>query len=144
MSQDFRPFFCFKDSAWVPIAPYKQAKTVSRTFFVFAKIFDRKVRKSRVHVLSLAGTSRTSKFFFRYGRFHIFKLLLLIFFWQATEAWVLLHYIHSITVSSAAPQTTLWGGYGPRFEHGTGDLEAGTLTTRPPHLLIYKLMLLRL
>ena len=80
MSQDFRPFFCFKDSAWVPIAPYKQAKTVSRTFFVFAKIFDRKVRISRVHVLSLAGTSRTSKFFFRYGRFHIFKLLLLIFF----------------------------------------------------------------
>ena len=79
MSQDFRPFFCFKDSAWVPKAPYKQAKTVTRTFFVFAKIFDRKVRKSRVHVLSLAGTSRTSKFFFRYGRLNIFKLLLLIF-----------------------------------------------------------------
>ena len=36
---------------------------------------------------------------------------------------------------SAAPQTTLWGGLGPRFEPGTGDLEARTLTTRPPHLL---------
>ena len=33
-----------------------------------------------------------------------------------------------------APQTTLWGGPGPRIEHGTGDLEARTLTTRPPHL----------
>ena len=36
---------------------------------------------------------------------------------------------------SAAPQITLWGGPGPRFEPGTGDLEAGTLTTRQPHLL---------
>ena len=36
---------------------------------------------------------------------------------------------------SAAPQTTLWGGPKPRFEPGTGDVEAGTLTTRPPHLL---------
>ena len=36
---------------------------------------------------------------------------------------------------SAAPQTTLWGGPGPKIEPGTGGLEARTLTTRPPHLL---------
>ena len=30
----------------------------------------------------------------------------------------------------------MWEGPpGPRFEPGTGDLEAETLTTRPPHLL---------
>ena len=37
------------------------------------------------------------------------------------------------------PQITLWGSAGPRFEPGTGDLEAGTLTTppyRPSHLLV--------
>ena len=45
----------------------------------------------------------------------------------------LIHYLYSITVWS---QTTLWWGPGPRFESGTGDLEAGTLTTRPPHLHI--------
>ena len=28
-------------------------------------------------------------------------------------------------------QSTLWGGPGPRFEPGTGDLEARTLSTRP-------------
>ena len=43
---------------------------------------------------------------------------------------VLLHYFFSITGWSAAPQTTLRGGPGPGFEPGTGDLEAGTLTTR--------------
>ena len=32
-------------------------------------------------------------------------------------------------------QTTLWGGHRPRFEPGMADLEAETLTTRPPHLL---------
>ena len=26
-----------------------------------------------------------------------------------------------------------WGGLGPRIEPGTGGLEEGTLTTRPPH-----------
>ena len=40
-----------------------------------------------------------------------------------------------ITVWSAAPQISLWGGPWLIFEPGTGDLEAGTLTTRPPHLL---------
>ena len=39
-------------------------------------------------------------------------------------------YLYSITVWSAAPQTSLWGGPGARFESGTrfepgtGDLEA--------------------
>ena len=36
----------------------------------------------------------------------------------------------NITVRYSA----LWGGPGPRFEPRTGSLEAGTLTTRPPHL----------
>ena len=40
---------------------------------------------------------------------------------------VLLYYLYSITVWSAAPQTTLWGGPGPRFEPGLGGPEAGTL-----------------
>ena len=40
------------------------------------------------------------------------------------------YYFFSITGWSAAPQTTLRGGPGPGFEPGTGDLEAGTLTTR--------------
>ena len=43
-----------------------------------------------------------------------------------------------LAVRSAASQTTLWGGLGPRFEPRTGGLEAGTLTTRPPHLLMNK------
>ena len=47
----------------------------------------------------------------------------------------LIHYLYSITVRSAAPQTSLWGGPRPRFEPGKGDLEAGTLTARPPLLL---------
>ena len=44
-------------------------------------------------------------------------------------------YLFSITVWSAAPQTTLRGGPWPRFKPGPGDLEAGTLATRPPLLL---------
>ena len=48
-----------------------------------------------------------------------------------------LYYImyYTITVWSAAPETSLWGVPGPRVEPGTGDPEAETLTTRPPHLL---------
>ena len=40
-------------------------------------------------------------------------------------------------MQSAAPQTALWGGR-PRGRDShpwTGNLETGTLTTRPPHLL---------
>ena len=48
---------------------------------------------------------------------------------------VLLLQYYSITVWSAAPQITLWGCPEPRFEPRTGDLEAETITTRPPHLL---------
>ena len=44
---------------------------------------------------------------------------------------------YSNTVWFADLQTTLWGRPGPRFEPGTGDLEAGTLTTRPPHLPVF-------
>ena len=67
----FDNFFGLKDST---CAPYEQAKTVSQIFSFFAKIFDLKVRKSRVPVVKDYWTTRTSKFFFRYGRFHIFKL----------------------------------------------------------------------
>ena len=40
-------------------------------------------------------------------------------------------------VRSAAPQTALWGDPMPDRDSNTGPacLEAGTLTTRPPHLL---------
>ena len=48
---------------------------------------------------------------------------------------VLILYLYSSTVWSAAPQTTLWGRPRPRFEPGMADLEAETLTTRPTHLL---------
>ena len=41
--------------------------------FVFTTIFDRKVRKSQVPWSMTTGT-RTRKFFFRYRRFHVFKL----------------------------------------------------------------------
>ena len=47
---------------------------------------------------------------------------------------ILILYLCSITVWSAATQTRA-GRPGPKFEPGTGDLEARTLTTRPPHLL---------
>ena len=46
------------------LGPIQTDKNSFANFFVFAKIFDRKVRKS-------------CNFFFRYGGFHIFKLLLL-------------------------------------------------------------------
>ena len=41
-------------------------------------------------------------------------------------------YLYSITVWSAAPQTTLRGGPGPRFEYETSDPDH---YCRPPHLL---------
>ena len=59
-------------------------------------------------------------------------LLLYIFFiisfiYSPPRPRVLLHFLYSITVQSAAPQTTLWGGPPrPRFEPRTDDLEAGT------------------
>ena len=50
-----------------------------------------------------------------------------IYFFKSFFYWVLLYYLYSITVRSAAPQTTLWGGPGPTFEPGPGGPEAGTL-----------------
>ena len=50
VSPDFRPlFFCWKDSTW---NPYEHVKNGFTNFFVFAKIFDRKVRKSQVRVVN--------------------------------------------------------------------------------------------
>ena len=47
-----------------------------------------------------------------------------------------IHHLYSITVQSAAPQTALRGGPGPRIEPGMGSLEAGRDTnpclTTPP------------
>ena len=45
----------------------------------------------------------------------------------------LIHYLYSIKVWSAAPQTTLWGGPGPRYEPGTGG-SSGRNANWPPHL----------
>ena len=42
------------------------------------------------------------------------------------------------------PSNHTMGRPGPRFEPGMGDLEAGTRTTKPPHLLLSKLMQLRI
>ena len=39
------------------------------------------------------------------------------------------------TICRPSEHTAWGGGPGARFEPGTGDLEAGTLTSRPPHLL---------
>ena len=46
----------------------------------------------------------------------------------------IIYFLYSITVGSAAPQTTLWEGPMPRFEPGTSGLEAEKQTTRQPHL----------
>ena len=59
VSQDFWPFFGLKDYP----RPHINSKNGFANFFIFAKIFDRKVRKS--------------EFFWRYGSLQIFKLLLL-------------------------------------------------------------------
>ena len=49
-----------------------------------------------------------------------------------------LHDIHGAICRSS---DALWGGpAGPRYEPRTDDLEAGTLTTRPPHLFENKQM----
>ena len=51
---------------------------------------------------------------------------------QCIHIWYFIQYfLYSITVWSAAPQTTPWGGPRPRFESRMDDLEAETLTTRP-------------
>ena len=53
-----------------------------------------------------------------------------------TWCYVLLSFFYStvLAVWSAAPQTALWGGSGPRFELWMGGLEAGT--TRPSYPLL--------
>ena len=65
-----------------------------------------------------------------------FFFFFLIFFIALRGLGFQKHYFYSIAVRSAAPHITLWGGPpGPRFEPGTGNLEARALTTRPPNLL---------
>ena len=49
-----------------------------------------------------------------------FKIFFLGFFYFIIQ-------YYSFTMWSAAPQTTLWGGPGPRFEPVPGGPEAGTL-----------------
>ena len=79
-----------------------------------------------------------------YSKNHVFSMMILgqsnqdlfifLFFKAYRGLWFLLLYCTVLTVRSAAPQTTLWGGNGPRLENGQGG-QAGALTTRPPHLL---------
>ena len=52
----------------------------------------------------------------------------LFVFYSPPRPRALLHYMYSITVWSAAPQTTLWRGPGPRFNRPK-------LINRLPHLL---------
>ena len=73
VSRDFRPFFYLKFRP-SHLGPIWIVKNGFANFFVFAKIFDCIVRKSGVRIVN---TRRTRNFFFRYGHFHIFKLLLL-------------------------------------------------------------------
>ena len=69
---DFRPlFFCSKESTLDPIWT---GKNDFANFFVFEKIFDRKISKILWPRSRL--TTRTCTFFIRKGGFHIFKLLL--------------------------------------------------------------------
>ena len=72
-----------------------------------------------------------------------FNILVLFKFFRSTSYCsiiVLYYFILYITSNYSAlccsSDCTLWGGPGTRFEPGTGGLEAGTLTTRPPHPLI--------
>ena len=67
----FDHFINLIDSTW---APYEQAKTVSRSFSYLQRYF---IGKWENHVSAQSTTTRTHKLFFRYGHYHIFKLLLL-------------------------------------------------------------------
>ena len=60
VSRDFRPYFLLKRFDLGP--SYEQAKIVSQTFFIFAKIFDHKVRKSPFRVVNdYADTTRFTR-----------------------------------------------------------------------------------
>ena len=107
-----------------------------------------------------AKVSRLFYDFQKHGSAFFFLLSLQFFFkcgsWSGTWHQIffnlfmgfLLYYLYSITVWSAAPQTTLWGGPGPRIEPGPGGPEAGTLpldhhtslktTTPPPHQIYHE------
>ena len=67
-------------------------------------------------------------------------LLTKLFFLPIKAEWLLLKLYTTVLYSvqcsqhdlrAVAPHTALWGGHWPRYESWTGDLEAGTLTTRP-------------
>ena len=142
------------------LGPLWTGKTSFADFFVFTKIFTKNVcphsqwqsrhgfnivnsQRLRVHGISVVNnyahmqeiilekvTKVTNKVtIFLRNIFFIFR------FTAHLGEGIILYCIVCITVWSAAPQTTLWGGPRPRFEPRTGDLEARTLTTRPPHLL---------
>ena len=61
------------------------------------------------------------------------------FFYSPLRPRVFTVFVHSFTLRSAAPHTALWGGPWPRFEPMTPvkRQEAGTLATRPLHLLTH-------
>ena len=71
VSRDFWPFFCFKDSTW---APFERTKKVLRTFSFFEDIPSQSSKLACPHSCWLRVHTT---FFFRYGGFYIFTLLLL-------------------------------------------------------------------
>ena len=60
--------------------------------------------------------------------FFIYLIKLQLFFFTYSQQGIVFHYLifTILTARAAAPQTALWGGPRPRFEPGTGDLEAET------------------
>ena len=66
VSRDFWPFFCLKDSTW---APYEQAKTVSRTYSFFAKIFAKKRMSAKsTTTFYVSTTTLTHRTLFYFGK----------------------------------------------------------------------------
>ena len=58
--------------------------------------------------------------FLSFSKRHIWPWYILFF--RPSRSRFLIRYLYSITVRSAAPQTALSGGPGPRFKPGTGSL----------------------
>ena len=83
-------------------------------------------------------TTRTSKFFFTYASFQIFKLLLLFFILTANLGLVLFFNLFVQYSQSGLLPLRPFCGDAPGRDSNPGwvDLVAGTLTTRPPHLTL--------
>ena len=104
-------------------------------FLVTAKTLDCKLRKLGILVVN---ATRTSKYFFTYASFQIFKLLLLFILLSANLGLVLYFNVFvQYSQSGSLPLRPLCGDAPGRDSNlGWVDLVAGTLTTRPPHLTL--------